>query len=198
MFLRPFGLYCSAYLVFCLCPSSVHVVATFPGTVLFPLLCSVPQFFAQYIDSFLYLVLLFQVANGKGKRTQLTAISFIYRLRKAYDNVNRDKLREMMDNTIPNYLLNTIKCIYRNTKIRIKFNGGISCIWIKMHEINSFKVFSSPKQFSGDVTSFFFFICFVVCTTRASPVGIPRDIYRICFHINVCMYIYLHNCLFSF
>ena len=38
MFLRPFGLYCSACLVVCLCPSSVHVVATFPGTVLFPLL----------------------------------------------------------------------------------------------------------------------------------------------------------------
>ena len=32
-------------LVFCLCPSSVRVVATFSGTVLFPLLCSVPQFF---------------------------------------------------------------------------------------------------------------------------------------------------------
>ena len=33
-------------LVVCLCPSSEHVVATFPGTVLFPLLCSVLQFFA--------------------------------------------------------------------------------------------------------------------------------------------------------
>jgi len=32
----------------------------------------------------------------------------------------------MMDNKVPNYLLNTIKCIYRNTKIRIKFNDGIS------------------------------------------------------------------------
>ena len=31
-----------------------------------------------------------------------------------------------MDNKIPNYSLNTIKCIYRNTKIRIKFNDGIS------------------------------------------------------------------------
>ena len=31
-----------------------------------------------------------------------------------------------MDNKIPNYLLNTIKCIYRNTKVRIKFNGCIS------------------------------------------------------------------------
>ena len=34
-------------LVVCLCPSSVQrVAATFPGTVLFPLLCSVLQFFA--------------------------------------------------------------------------------------------------------------------------------------------------------
>ena len=32
-------------LVFCLCPSSVRVVATFSGTVLFPLLCSVLPFF---------------------------------------------------------------------------------------------------------------------------------------------------------
>jgi len=31
-----------------------------------------------------------------------------------------------MDNKFPNYLLNTIKCIYRNTKVRIKFNDGIS------------------------------------------------------------------------
>ena len=54
-------------LVVCLCPSSVHVVATFSGTVLFPLLCSVLPFFAQYeyIDSFLYLVLLFQVSVSK-------------------------------------------------------------------------------------------------------------------------------------
>ena len=45
---------------------------------------------------------------------------------KAYDKVNRDKLWEMLDNKIPDYLLNTIKCIYRNTNIRIKFNDGIS------------------------------------------------------------------------
>ena len=45
---------------------------------------------------------------------------------KAYDNVNRDKLWEMMDNKIPNCLLNAIKCIYRNMKVRIKFNDGIS------------------------------------------------------------------------
>jgi len=32
----------------------------------------------------------------------------------------------MMDNKFPNYLLNTIKCIYRNTKIRIKLHDGIS------------------------------------------------------------------------
>ena len=33
-------------LVFYLCPSSVRVVATFPGTVLFPLLYSVLPFFS--------------------------------------------------------------------------------------------------------------------------------------------------------
>jgi len=33
-------------LVVCLCPSSVRVIATFPDTVLFPLLCSVLPFFA--------------------------------------------------------------------------------------------------------------------------------------------------------
>jgi hypothetical protein len=32
----------------------------------------------------------------------------------------------MMDNKIPNYLLNTIKCIYRNTKYIIRFNDVIS------------------------------------------------------------------------
>jgi len=32
----------------------------------------------------------------------------------------------MMDNKIPNYLLNTIKFIYRNMKSRIKFNDGKS------------------------------------------------------------------------
>ena len=45
---------------------------------------------------------------------------------RAWDNVNRDKLWEMMDNKIANYLLNTITFIYRNTKVRIKFNNGIS------------------------------------------------------------------------
>jgi len=45
---------------------------------------------------------------------------------KAYDNVSRDKLWEMMENKIPNYLLNTVKCIYSSTKIRNKFNDGIS------------------------------------------------------------------------
>jgi hypothetical protein len=32
-------------LVFCMCPSSVRVVATFPGTVLISLLCSMLPFF---------------------------------------------------------------------------------------------------------------------------------------------------------
>ena len=40
--------------------------------------------------------------------------------------MNRHKVWEMMDNKIPKYLLNKIKCIYRNTKVRIKFNDGIS------------------------------------------------------------------------
>jgi hypothetical protein len=44
---------------------------------------------------------------------------------KAYDNVDRDKLWEMKGNKIPNYLLNTIQCIYRSTKIIIKFKDGI-------------------------------------------------------------------------
>ena len=39
--------------------------------------------------------------------------------------MNRDKLWEMMDNKIPN-LLNTIKCFYRNTKVKIKFKDFIS------------------------------------------------------------------------
>ena len=38
--------------VFCLCPSSVHVVATFPRTILFPLLYSVLPFFSLKLFSF--------------------------------------------------------------------------------------------------------------------------------------------------
>jgi len=45
---------------------------------------------------------------------------------KAYDNVNRDKMWGMMDNKIPNYLLNIVKCIYRNTVVTIKFNDAVS------------------------------------------------------------------------
>jgi len=37
-----------------------------------------------------------------------------------------NKLWEKMDNKIPNYLLNKIKCIYKNKKVRIKFSDGIS------------------------------------------------------------------------
>jgi len=48
-------------LVVCLCPSSVHVVATFSGTVLFHLLCSMLTFFPNTLI-FFYLVLLFQVS----------------------------------------------------------------------------------------------------------------------------------------
>ena len=58
-------------LVVCLCPSSVHVVATFSGTVLFPLLCFGLTVFALYIDSSLYLVLLFQVSVSKNSSVLL-------------------------------------------------------------------------------------------------------------------------------
>jgi len=37
-----------------------------------------------------------------------------------------NKLWEKMDNKIPNYLLNKIKCIYKNKKVKIKFSDGIS------------------------------------------------------------------------
>ena len=46
MFLRPLVYIVVFVLVFCFCPSSVRVVATFSGTVLFPLLCSVLLFFS--------------------------------------------------------------------------------------------------------------------------------------------------------
>ena len=62
----------------------------------------------------------------KRKEHNLPLLPLFVDQEKAYDNVNREKLWEVMDNKIPNYLLNTIKCIYRNTKIRIKFNDGIS------------------------------------------------------------------------
>ena len=45
-----------------LCPSSVCVVATFSGTFLFPVLCSVLPFFPLCTDSFLYPILLFLVS----------------------------------------------------------------------------------------------------------------------------------------
>jgi len=36
-------------LVFCLCPSSVHAVATFSGSLLFPLLCSVLPYWLKLV-----------------------------------------------------------------------------------------------------------------------------------------------------
>ena len=67
-----------------------------------------------------------QQINEKRKEHNLPLFLLFIDYKKAYDNVNRDKLLEMMDNKIPNYLLNTIKCIYRNTMVRIKFNDGIA------------------------------------------------------------------------
>jgi hypothetical protein len=42
---------------------------------------------------------------------------------KAYDNVNTDILWQVMEKKIPNSLLETRKCIYKNTKVSIKCNG---------------------------------------------------------------------------
>jgi len=61
----------------------------------------------------------------KRRKHNLPLILLFIDYEKAYDNVSRGKLWEIMDNEIPNYLLNTIKCIYRNTKFRIKLNDGI-------------------------------------------------------------------------
>jgi hypothetical protein len=63
---------------------------------------------------------------GKRKEHKSPLFLLFIDYEKAYDNVNRDKLWAKMDNKIPNYLLNIIKCIYGNTKVRIKFNGSIS------------------------------------------------------------------------
>jgi hypothetical protein len=38
------------------------------------------------------------------------------------------------------------------------------------------------------IRQLYIFFCFMLCTTRDSPVGISRDIYRICFYMNVSMY----------
>jgi sorting nexin-29 len=54
----------------------------------------------------------------KRKEHNLPLFLLFIGYKKAYDNVNRDKLWEMMDNKIPNYFLNTIKCIYRNMKVQ--------------------------------------------------------------------------------
>ena len=64
MFLPSFGLYCVACFG-SLCPSSVHVEATFSGTVLFILLCYVLPFLSNTLILFFYLVLLFQVSVSK-------------------------------------------------------------------------------------------------------------------------------------
>ena len=46
----------------------------------------------------------------KKKEHNLPLFLLVIDYEKAYDNLNRAKLSEMMDNKIPNYLLNTIKC----------------------------------------------------------------------------------------
>ena len=62
---------------------------------------------------------------GKRKEYNLPLFLLFIDYEKAYNDVNREAVGSDV-NKIPNYLLNTIKCIYRNTKVRIKFNDGIS------------------------------------------------------------------------
>jgi len=71
-------------------------------------------------------IFMVQQITEKGKEHNLQLFLLFIDYEKAFDSVNRDKLWEMMENKIPNYLLNTIKCIYRNMMVRIKFNDGIS------------------------------------------------------------------------
>ena len=78
-----FGLYCSTCLVSCLCPSSVCVVATFPVTLLFPLLYSLLLFPPNTLVFFLYLFLLFQegvlkVNQLDAKFSQVFYLTFMY------------------------------------------------------------------------------------------------------------------------
>jgi len=75
-------------------------------------------------------------------RTQPTAFLLFIDYEKAYDYLSRNKLWEMINNKIPNHLLNTIKCIYRDTKFIIKFNDGIS--------VRGFKPSRSRRIFKGE------------------------------------------------
>ena len=59
-----------------------------------------------------------QIIEKRKEHNSPLFLLFIY-YEKTQDNVNRDKLWKIMDNKIPNYLLNTIKGICRNTKVRI-------------------------------------------------------------------------------
>jgi len=61
----------------------------------------------------------------KRKEHSLPLFLLFMEYEKAYDNVNRDKLWEIMGK-IPNCLLNAIKCIERNTKIISNFNDDIN------------------------------------------------------------------------
>jgi hypothetical protein len=58
----------------------------------------------------------------KKKKHNLPLFLVFIDYEKAYDKV---KLWEVVDNKIPNYLLSKLKCIYRKTKVRIKFIDSI-------------------------------------------------------------------------
>ena len=55
----------------------------------------------------------------KRKEHNLPLFILFIHYEKAYGNVNRDKLWEMMDNKIPNYLQNAIKYIYRTRRLEL-------------------------------------------------------------------------------
>jgi hypothetical protein len=63
-----------------------------------------------------------QQITEKSKERNLPLLLLFIDYEKAYDNVNRDMLWQVMEEKIPNSLLRTIKRIYKNTKVSIKFN----------------------------------------------------------------------------
>jgi hypothetical protein len=58
----------------------------------------------------------------KRKEHNLPLFLLFTHYEKAYGNVNRDMLWQVMEEKIPNSLLRTTKCIYKNMKVSIKFN----------------------------------------------------------------------------
>jgi hypothetical protein len=70
-------------------------------------------------------ILTVQQILEKRKEHNLPLFLLFIDYEKAYDNVNRDILWKTMENKIPDSLLKTINCIYRNTEASIKFNDTL-------------------------------------------------------------------------